>query len=202
MNFFRNMLKCKEEIYNKKDRLSADAYLKVKKFVEGGEYSKVKKAGSMAKLILSGYSNDYIANHFEISSNTVRVEKNQMSVELYRIFPADFFAKLVNYRENREFVDDCLYSLRTYNLKSSDFVLSDVLMSVRFFEESSEDYDLVDLSNEIDFLLRYSKLFLDKELEDIDKFKLKFLVEIIDGKKGNPSLRSKVIKELNKGCYD
>lgn len=199
-NFFSVMLNCKRIIFENRDRLAADVYKKVQVFVESGVYSKCKKADDIASMTLNGYNAYVIAEKYNLSYETIRVEKRQISEELWRIFPVDFFSKLCEYRENKEYIDDCLYSISHLNVKSSNLVFFDVVKEIKDkpCKNSSIEYDYTELRNEIDFLMRYSREFFKFDLANVDIDKLKYLIDVIDGNTGNVFIRSNILKEFEK----
>lgn len=196
-NFFKEMLKCKMSIYNRKDRLSADVFLKVQTFVESGSYSSCKKAPYIAKMSLQGFSPVYIAQHYGLSSETIRAEKRNISKELWGIFPEDFFEKLSNYSLNKEYVDSCIYSIENAGTSSNDLLLMGI--SADIYSKNTKplgDYDISDLQDELYFLLRYSKSFFENDLLSVDLNKLAYILSVIDGKAGNSSIRTDILKNF------
>jgi hypothetical protein len=196
-NFFSEMLKCKRLIYENRDRLSADVFLKVKSFVEGGSYSSCKKASDIAKMTLQGFNPQAIAEHFELSYETIRTEKRNISNELWGIFPKDFFEKLADYKSNKDYIDDCIFSLENVCLSSKDLLLMGISNDILSKNTLPlEDYSIEDLQDELFFLLRYSKAFYENDLLTVDLNKLAYLIGVIDGKEGNSSIRAEVLKSL------
>ena len=198
-NFFSEMLKCKRYIYDHKDRGAALAFKEVQRFVETGKYSSCKKAAEIGKRLLAGYSKDEIAQLFNLSPETIRTNKKNMSAELWLLFPSDFFDRLCDYANNRDYIKSCLYSISTYDVTSDKIVLLDVLREISNRSDGidSFDYSLQELGNELDFLLRYSKGFLENEFASVDIDKLAYILKVLDKKKVSPSLkRSDVVKIL------
>lgn len=195
-NFFSIMIRCKDEIYERKDRLAAEAFIKVKSFVENEKYSRCKKANEIAKFSLRGYNVKELAEKFGISVEGAKSEKRKVSEELWRIFPYDFFDKLKEYRENKDFIENFLYSLSLYNLKSDNLLLWDVVDAVRCCDSSNVNYNLSDLVDEVDFVSRYSKVFFEHDISNIDVSKLKYIVDVIDGNIQDPILKVKLLKSL------
>lgn len=199
-NFFSEMLKCKKKIYDKRDRVLADKFIILQEFVESGVYSSCKKADEIAKLTLKGYNAHVLAEHFNLAYDTIRTEKRLISNELWKIFPKNFFEKFLEYRENKQYIDDCFYSMGVHDLTSDDFLLLDVKRSINHINNNTfEVFDIKDLTYEIEFLQRYSKTFFNSDLSNVDKEKLMYIIDILDGKKVNASLRTDIIKELQGG---
>lgn len=195
------MLNCKRRIYDCRDRDAATAYLKVNKFVESGVYSSCAKASEMVELILKGYKTQELADYFCIAYNTAKNEKRKISMELWEIFPSDFFDKLYNFKENRDYINSCLYSIENFEVKSEKFIFSEVIMKVKRLKptdgfEVIEPSDVLSFTNEIDFLKLYSKIHLEDDLNGVDIVKVKYLLDVLDSKEGNTELRSKLLKEL------
>ena len=196
-NFFKEMLKCKMSIYNKKDRLSADVFLKVQTFVESGSYSSCKKASYIAKMSLQGFSPVYIAQHYGLSSETIRAEKRNISKELWGIFPEDFFEKLSNYPLHKDYIDSCIYSIENVGTSSNDLLLMGI--SADIYSKNTKplgDYDISELRDELYFLLRYSKSFFENDLLSVDLNKLAYILSVIDGKAGNSTTRTDILKNF------
>ena len=58
------------------------------------------------------------------------------------------------------------------------------------------DYDISDLQDELYFLLRYSKSFFENDLLSVDLNKLAYILSVIDGKAGNSSIRTDILKNF------
>lgn len=197
-NFLDTMKRCKDEIYNRRNRQSADAFVKVQAFVESGVYSSCKRAGEIARLTLRGYDPLMLAEHFDRSYETMRTEKRSISVRLWEIFPHDFFDKLLDYKENKQYIEECLYSIATYDVSASNLLLLDVARDIEYAEGSSAcgQYSIEDLKDEIEFLARYSRPFYENDKRGVDSSKLKYLVAVLNSSTGDFSIRAKILKEL------
>ena len=110
---------CRDRIYEKKDRAAADVYILVKDFVESGKYSRCRRASELITMQLRGYNDRNIAERYNISAETVRVERRQISNELWSIFGIDFFDRLLNYKENKEYC-------KRYDVKAGMFCTVDI----------------------------------------------------------------------------
>jgi hypothetical protein len=209
VNFFSAMLKCKNAIYNNRDRVSADAFLKVQSFVESGTYSSCKKADFLAEKILAGVDMREIADYLDLSYETIRSEKRTISNELWGIFPQDFFDKLACYDKNKEYIDDCMYYALHTNISAKDLVLSDVCNIIRSEKDTSggldwfnstafevEKFGVSAINKEIDLLKRYSRSFLKGDMSECKLSNLKYVLDVLDGKEGTANLRASIIKEL------
>lgn len=199
-NFFTAMLKCKDEIYLKRNRQSADIYLKVQSFVESGCYSTCKKAGEIAKLTLKGFDARELAEHFGRAYDTIRTEKRSISMSLWALFPSDFFEKLINYQENKQYIDDCIYVLDTFEIKADDVLFFDVVKDIGVSDCSGQSYNYSELQNELDFLSRYSRLFYESDKGTVDSNKLQYLIGVLNSTNKNTSLRAKVLGKLIGEC--
>lgn len=195
-NFFNEMLKAKREIYKRRDRLVADIFTKIQAFVEEGSYSTCKKAGKVAELSLKGYDARDLAEYFGLKYDTIRTEKRLISNELWGIFPQDFFEKLLSYRDNRSYIDNCISSINNFDISSNNILLLDVLKIVNNYAGDVGSYDIPELRDELDFLARYSKAFLDEDIRTLDMDKLRYIVNVLDRKNGDLAFRSEIIKEM------
>lgn len=196
-NFFSVMIKCKDEIYERRDRNAADVFVKVRDFVESGRYSSCKRASDIAKLTLRGLKDSDIAIKFDRSVETVRSEKRKISVELWSIFPADFFDNLLDYRNKSSYVDSCIFALNYWGSASDAVLLSDVVKGVLLSGKvQGNDYTIEELKEEIGVLRLYTRDYLETNLSMSDIDKLRYIIAILDGVKGDLSIKSEIIKRL------
>lgn len=178
---------CKETIYEKKDRAAADVYSMIVDFLKTGRYSSYRKANELSKMILSGCTSQVIASQLGISEATVRNHTMSVSNELYRLFGQNFFDKLANYSENKLDVDTVMYRIKHLDKTAVSYILSDTLSAIRSQAGLySYDYNIKDCSNEVDFLRRYSRMFMVASMERVDVRKLSYILDILDGKCGTP----------------
>lgn len=194
-NFFRAMIECKDAIFEKKDRPAADAFVKVKEFVESGVYSTVGRARSIAEMRLRGDDPHIISERFGVAYDTIRTELKKMSIDLWNIFPEDFFVKLAEYKENKAYVDKVISALGYYGKKAEDLILWDVVRSTKGISGGDEEYDLSECRDEIDLLLRYSRAFFEVDIAKVNASKLRYLLGVLDGN-GSAVKRVDLIKEL------
>ena len=182
VSFFRRMLEVKEEIGQKKDVGAGRAWLKVKAFVEEGEYSSFRKADDFVKMLLSGYTDEYIARALGISEVTVRVHKRNLSIALYDLFGDDFFDMLLDYRNHQKDVEMRILIAQESNLSCFDFVSDDVVAGISLSLEGKSvegDISFDDCSKEISFLVRHSKQKIKGELKSLDASKLLYLIDLL-----------------------
>lgn len=196
-NFFSVLLKCKQDVYERRDRAAAEVLKVVQRFAESGIYSSCKKAGDIVSLTLRGFDVKTIGEKYNLSPETIRSEKRKISEELWSIFPNDFFDNFVDFNNNRDYFKDFLYSLGEYNSKSGDFILIDVLSKIPAYSDlGSEDYCIEDIRNELDLLLRYSAMFLAEDLKRVDMKKLRYIIDVLDYKIPKSELRVLLLKEF------
>ena len=183
-NFFRVMIACKDTIFENRDRPAADAFMKVRAFVEGASYSTCKRARTLAEMRIKGCDAHVISEHFGVSYDTIRTELKKMSKDLWGIFPEDFFEKLSSYKENKPYVDEVISALAFYGKTADDLLLMDVVRDARggSTPDDGATYSIKDCRNEVEFLLRYSKSFYAKDVLSVDKRKLRYLIDVLDGK--------------------
>lgn len=190
--FYRSMIIAKQKIAEKKDRRAGEVWLEVKDILEMGYFSSYKKAGQLSSLILNGYSDEYISKHFGIEEPTVRVTKRKLSIELYKLFGEDFFDLLLNYNENSREISKRMYIAKNLNKSAVDLIPEEVLTLVNgslLGKEPKATFDMKDCSKELSFLLSHSKLKLREEVQRLDKEKLSYLLNMLDGKNGTSSDR-------------
>lgn len=199
-SFFKAMLDCREEIYEKRDRPAADIYSTVESFLKEGNYSSYRNANALAEMKLNRRTDTYIATQLGISEATVRVHTRNVSNELYSIFGASFLSQLSNYKENRDFVNSVMYRIKYRGKMAISYILSDVVLAIKGNQPNNQSYELQDCHQEIDFLRRYSNQFLQSAMHEVDMDKLKFLIGVLDGKAGKPEdwygLISNIVEEI------
>lgn len=202
-SFFRSMLDCRSIIYEKRDRAAADVYSSVEKFLKEGRYSSYRKANELCTMKLSKYSEEAMAAQLGVSVSTVRTHASNVSMELYQLFGTNFFDMLSNYAEHRLNVDTVLYRIKHQNTMAVTYVLPEVISAVKDHQVKGGDYGIEDCSQELDFLRRYSRQFLEEALKEVDISKLSFLIDVLDGRRADPatwmSVVSRVIGEESDG---
>ena len=199
-SFFRCMKECKEAITKSKDADAGRIWLHVKSFVEGGGYSSYKRASELAKFVIGGYSDEYIANMLGIKDTTVRIHKRNISNELYRLFGADFFDMLKEYRRNKKEVDRRVKNIDNFKLTSADFIVGDVMAMVSASVLSPISHmDIRECRGEISFLLKHSINNIKTEYKRLDSNKVRYLLDVIDSSAGSPDDRYYLINLLTGG---
>ena len=200
-SFFSTMLKCKKAIYESRNRSAAKAYLKVQDFVASGTYSKCRKAKELISLILDGHDAHYISDYYGLTYDTIRTEIRHISNELWEMFPSDFFDRLLEYNDNSDFIDDCLYSLENRDLTSEKIIFREVTkeLTMKGGNPYIGSFSSEEFSEELHFLLMYSTLFLKSDIEGIDVEKVFYLMDLLDGKAGTVTERAELLKSLERG---
>lgn len=206
VSFFKRLLEVKDEIGQKRDAEAGRAWLKVKVFAEGGEYSTFKKADDFVKMLLLGYKDDYIARSLGISEVTVRVHKRNLSATLYDLFGDDFFDMLLDYRRCKKDVDMRITIAENSILSLFDFVSDDVIAGVSLAVKEGERFEgisLDDCSKEVSFLVRHSKKKVKEELKSLDFSKLSYLVSLLSKpSRDTAGERQRLIESLSGGDLD
>lgn len=190
------MLLCKEEIYNKRNRAAADVYADIEAFLKNGKYSSYRRANELSKMMLSGCKSKFMSERLGISEATLRNHIMRVSDDLYGLFGQTFFDKLASYSENRCEVDSVMYRVRHVDESAITYVLSDVLSAVRSQRYSYNGCSLDDCSGEIDFLRRYSHAFMEEAMGRLDRKKLAYLVDVLDGRAGTTDEWCRLVSTL------
>lgn len=200
-SFFRELSDLREYALELRDKEVARIYKEVHTFVLTGEYSSIKNAKKLVKLIDIGASEQVKAANLGISGDTVRVKTRDLSLRLYDLFGNDFFemAKSGDIDKIRECKKRMYVALHN-SRDSSDYILDEVKMQTGYSDRvvSVSSFDLDGCKSEISFLLRFSKLELLKELDDLNKSKLNYIASLLDGK-GDRDERYKVMSILDSG---
>ena len=195
------MLNCKKGIFESRNRSAAKAYLRVQEFVESGTYSKCRKAKEIVKMTLDGHDARYISEYYGLSYDTIRAEKRGISEELWRIFPADFFDRLLEFNDNSDFIKDCLYSIENKDITSEKIIFREVIKEINSRGSAGYKgiYSKEEFEQELHFLLMYSNLFLESDIERLDSSKLVYLLKLLDGVVGSSTERAELLRNIERG---
>ena len=201
-SFFRNMDLLRKEIVKTKNKEKGDIWLEVKDFILTGCYSSYKQCSELVGMVLSGYSDSYIARNFNVEENTVRIHKRNISNELYALFGKDFFDLFENFQSNKKLILARLNNAK-YCDKSFNDLLPDVisaLVSTSIGIEEPLDYiDLNSCHKEISFLVRHSLDKIKGEFRGLDVLKLEYLTRVLNRKSGTVNDRQELLALLIEG---
>jgi hypothetical protein len=137
-----------------------------------------------------------ISNILGMSKNTVSSAKRLMSNELYESFGHDFFTVAVNNLKEAK-----MRLIVVKNYRNVDTVL--VSGFVDFISKNknleSLDIDIEDCNKEIEFLKKYSRTTIKRDLKELDRDKIEYLIGILENKVGSPKNRFDLISSVQKG---
>lgn len=183
-SFFREMADLKLYAYETRNKSVARLYKELHTFVLDGDYSSVKSAPKLVKLIDMGASEQVKASALAITGDTVRNKTRTISMELFELFGRDFFEKARSGDISQE--EECkhiLFAAVRSCRSSSDYVLDEVKMQTNYSpRDNMPEFPLDDCKEELSFLLDYSRPALSIRLSSLDKGKLNYLMSLLDGK--------------------
>lgn len=196
-NFLTRMRSLKKKIGEEKDRGAAKMYLQIEKVVLDCDYSKYQKAKQLVRYSLDGNSADQCATYLNTSSSNIRDRLRLISDSLYNIFGEDLFDLFSNFSLNEEEIKKRVYVANHFKNSSTDYLFMDFLhIILRNTVPERKSYSVYDCKQELDFILRHSIPYVKSELSTLDKGKVAFLVDVLDGKRGNLDERFNFIKSL------
>lgn len=184
-NFLRQIREMKSIAYQNRDKDFGKFLLELQSYVLAGEYSSYKKVRQLTSWVIEGYSDSYIADALQIKESTVRVTCRSVSNELYRLFGNDFFELAVDFKSNRDELYRRLNLVEISRNSASTYVLRDVLEIVgepnEFYNKNTKMYECTD---EVTFLKKYNLQRIKKDLDKLDRNKLIFLINVLNGISG------------------
>ena len=188
---------CKDEITKSRDVEARDVWKEVQRFLESGEYSSYKKAGSLAKLTLAGHRDSYIARELGIEETTVRIHRRNTSKELFDLYGNDFFDLLSNYGDNKKEINLRLSNIRNLGIRASELIPEEIIASVSSsLIEPIDDIDIRDCVSELKYLSRYSIASMKAGLRAQDLNKINYILDVINSNTGSPSDRQYALSVL------
>lgn len=183
-NFFLQLRDCKQEIVNNRDREAAGAYSEVVSIIKGLSFSSYKKAQTLVSLVLDGNPMQRVAEIMGISEKSAYNQTIIVSNELFNLFGNDFLIKLKSYKENKEDIDSAIHRAKEHGKGSLEYIIPEVVSLVSSEEVVSESYDIMECSTELTFLATYSKKAIRTGFKECNKSKLRYLLNVLDGKAG------------------
>ena len=175
------MQKHKKEIEKNRDKGAAKVWVSVQKFMEDGSFSTYKKAGTLCRLEMTGYSDERIAEYLNIKETTLRVHKRNISIELFNLFGEDFFDLLSDYDRNSK---ELILRTKIVCIKNDD-INKLIPTEITSYIDSKAvglkdvDYSLSSCDDEISFVLRHSVSKLKTEMDLLDMRKLKYVLGLL-----------------------
>lgn len=195
-SFFTAMSLAKTEIRKRRDRSAAEVYKELEAFVESGIYTSYKGISTLVTIYLNGGKDKDVALALGISESTARVHKRNISNKLYSLVGDDFFVLLDDYENNEEEISRRLRMASVKPITPSDVFNIELLSSIDVLSNvtvRSFNYSIGECSKEIRFINLYNKKAVQKELEGLDKNKLRYILEVLDGRAGTPADRYQLI---------
>lgn len=197
-NFLKCLKDAKADALQRKDQGMATIIMEINNFVKGCTYTTCKIGKSVLESCSHGYSDKDTALALGVTEERVRGVRKQLSDELYDVYGTDIFELLMDYRQNYDIIRGRLDYASHLSDGLHNLVCSEVLRGMHSYgKKSRRSYDLRDCEEEIDFLIKYSVQNIENNLEILDKDKIAYLLEVINGTKGDRDSRMKLIKNLN-----
>ena len=196
-NFLSRMRTLKKKIGEEKDREAATVYLEIEKFVLSCEYSKYQKAKQLVRYSLEGDSADQCAVYLNTTCSNIRDRLRLISDSLYNIFGEDIFELFNNFLLNEKEIKKRVYVANHFKDSASNYLFVDFLhIILRNTTSDKKPYSIYDCKDELEFILKHSIPYVKSELSSLDQSKVAFLIDVLDGKRGNLDERFNFIKSL------
>lgn len=203
-SFFKEMISLKKMIEAKRDKELGSIYLDLERYVLDCSYSSYKYSPTISRMLLDGRSSEEIGQTLGISDSTVRYhESTSLSKKLYAIFGKDFFRLIRDYESNKREVDRRIFLALRSNTDRYSYCMSDVIKEVRnklplAVAETTDYFNIVDCGKELAFLSKYSLSNMERDIKDLDLFKLEYLMKILDGERGTVDERFNFVCRIEK----
>lgn len=185
----------KDVIGRSRDAEAGKVWLRVKKFIEKGGYSKVRYDGEFASLVMSGYDDSFIGHKFGIALETVRGHRKRVGDALERLLGEDFCQLFYHFKENKDEINNRIKGFELMNIESCDLFPKEVFAYVPDRSETPR-FDLKDCIDEIEFLKEYCIPSIDSKKSVLDVNKLDFLMGVIDGDCGTPIIKTELLSYI------
>ena len=196
-NFLTRMRILKKKIGEEKDREAAKAYVQIERFVLDCSYSRYQKAKQLVRYSLDGNSAEQCATYLNTSSSNIRDRIRLISDSLYNIFGEDLFDLFTNFILNEKEINKRIYVASHFKNSSTDYLFIDFLhVILRNTTPERKSYSIYDCQEELEFILKHSIPYVKSELAFLDQGKVAFLIDVLDGKRGNLDERFDFIKSL------
>lgn len=195
-SFFTAMSMIKAEIRKRRDKEVGLIYKEIETFVESGVYTSYKGIATMTQVYFNGGKDKDVALALGISEPTVRVHKRNISNQLYALFGTDFFSLFDDVTNNEEEIHRRLQMASVKTISPSEIFPIEILTSIDSLSSKQVrnlDYSIDSCDKEIRFINLYNRKAIQRELEDLDKNKLRYILEVLDGRAGTSADRYQLI---------
>lgn len=197
-NFLKCLRDAKSDALQRKDHGMATIIMEINNFVRGCSYTSCKIGKRVLECITNGQPDKEIALSLGVTEERVRGVRKQLSDELYAIYGTDIFELISEYRQNYEVIRNRLDYALHFSDGVHNLVCSEVIRGMYSYgKKSAKSYDLRECSEELDFLIKYSVKNIENNLGLVDKDKLAYLFEVLNGTKGSRDDRIKLMKSLD-----
>lgn len=169
--------------FNHNKKLEDFCY-KVKDFVQDGSFTSYDRARELMSYM--NESDSFTAQMMGLTAGTVKQTRYKRSIELYEIFGYDFFnvisagdSKAIEEGERRLHL-----AIKSY--KSTDFLYRELISTILSKGDVDSSIDISTCAKEIQFLVKYSKQSIERDIQGLDYNKLVYLIKMLDNEEGTP----------------
>ena len=206
-SFFKEMISLKRMIEEKRDKELGVLYLDLERYVLDCSYTSYKYSSTIVRMLLEGRSSEEVAQTLGIAESTVRYhETTSLSKKLYSVFGKDFFRLIRDYEENKREIDRRLFLALRFNTDRYSYCMSDIIKEVRnklplALSDKTDYFNVVDCGKELAFLSKYSLSSMERDMKELDLFKLEYLMKILDGSRGTVDERFNFVCRIEKPWF-
>ena len=184
VNFFKQLELASSYMLSSRNEEAYALLVKVNKFVDEGSYVKSKRRKQF--LGFRFLPEDEIAQTMGITNASVRRLRMEVSNILFELFSEKFFDIL--YSGN---IEKCksIFSIVSGELSLEEICSYSVSLLISKIPSKEKEFEVGECFEELKFLAKHSNQVMNKELKDLDKEKLAYLVKL---SKDGRELRKKV----------
>ena len=168
----------------------------VRSFVLEGTFTGYKKVKTL--LDYWGEPDNYVAKMTGMKEGTVRQARRSLSNELYELFGYDFFEVIFSGSETAISEGRNRLYIAKMGFSADSFLYREFINDIISKGELRNDIDISTCMLEIQFLVKYSKQSINRELEFLDVNKLVYLIRMLNNEVGLPSNIRSLIKYFEK----
>lgn len=195
-SFYKSLVEAKASAVEQKNTIAVNLINRVSKYILRGSFSSYKKAGTISRLFLDGASDPFVALTLGISESTVRVQRRNLSKELYFLFGNDFFDILKELPASKVAVSRRIYLVESMNKEPEELFFVEFLSLLKgsVLSVDTSEVDIKECGKEISFLVNNSRAFIGKELSALKPENLGYLLGVIEGNRGTESDRFNLLR--------
>lgn len=176
------------------DESRLSALRKINNYIKSGEWEK-KKNGSKPVLTVLGMKQSEACNKLNITEGGYKVMMKRASDQIKEIIGEDTIHDIV-YGTSEEFQNALIrFNIGIKKMLPETYINTDTYNSID--KEYEKDYNIGDLQQEIEFLKKNTKGYMEEELRSYDKDKLGYIISILASNENRyKSVKAELFKQI------